>query len=277
MTSPIDLKTLRLGIHGPLAEWLEFNRTGAFASPELLSLVAPFPPPARMIITTGLTEPKDFASHGYDILKALSEASPKPLSASHDVLDFGVGAGRLARMFKGFRGRYTGVDVDAGNVAWVGRALSHVKAVLTKPRKPLPLTSQQFDLIVSVSVFSHMSERDQLFYLAELARLATPGAVVLLTVHGERALQRAETEERIFKMLQVPASAIKSARQSFQNGGFRFIRQWFGHLNNLFYAYGITFISEDYVRRVWSKFFDVVSIRSGAIHDFQDIIVLRAR
>ncbi len=277
MTSLMDLTSLRLGIHGPLAEWLEFNRTGAFTSPELLGLIAPFPPLPRMIITTGLTEPKDFASHGYDILKALSEASPTPLSDFHDVLDFGVGVGRLARMFKGFRGRYTGVDVDARNVAWVDRALSHVKAVLTKPRKTLPLTSQQFDLIISVSVFSHMSERDQLFYLAELARLATPGAIVLLTVHGERALQRAETEDRIYKMLEVSASAIKDARQSFQRGGFRFIRQWFGHLNNLFYAYGITFISEDYARRVWSKYFDVISIRSGAIHDFQDIIVLRAR
>jgi len=268
---------MHLGVHGPLPDWLEFNRTGAFTSWEALALVAPFPPLDRVQITTGLKDLTAFASHGYDIFSALNSASPKPLPSFSDVLDFGVGAGRLARLFKGFRGTYTGVDVDGYNVAWVSRALSHVRAVRTTPRKPLPFAAQSFDLIVSISVFSHMNERDQFFYLSELARVAKPGATLLLSTHGNRALARAVAEPGVFDMLQVPRRAVMTAHDTFATRGFHFIRQWRGHLNNLFYAYGITFISEAYIREIWARTFDVLDIKSGAIHDFQDIVVLRAR
>ncbi|MBL8645288.1 MAG: class I SAM-dependent methyltransferase, partial [Rhodospirillaceae bacterium] len=170
-----DLARVRDGIHSDLSDWLEFNRAGAFESYEHLALAAPFPPPDRMQVTTGLTDPIAFAAHGHDIFKALSAASPQPLSDFADVLDFGVGAGRLARMFKGFRGRYTGIDVDSNNVAWVARTLKYVKAFHTKPRRAWPLEARQFDYIVSISVFSHMCEKDHLFYLSEVARVAKPG------------------------------------------------------------------------------------------------------
>jgi SAM-dependent methyltransferase len=271
-----DIELIRNGIHSNLDDWLAFNRVGAFESEANLALAAPFPPKDRMQITTGLTEPRDFAAHGYDILKALSEASPQPLAGFSDVLDFGVGVGRLARMFKGFRGRYTGIDVDGQNIAWVARALPYVNAVQTTPKQPLPFAGRSFDLIVSISVFSHMTERDHLFYLSELARVAKPGAIVMLTVHGERALMRAETEPRIFEMLSIPRPALAEIRARFPRPGFSFILQK-GHLTSAAYEYGITFISSDYVAAEWSKTFEVLGVHSGAIHDFQDIIVLRAR
>jgi SAM-dependent methyltransferase len=230
-----------------------------------------------MLVTTGLTNPTHFAAHGFDVFHALNDAAPKPLPEFSDVLDFGVGVGRLARLFKGFRGTYTGVDVDAHNIAWVNRALSHVKAILTQPRKALPLPDAAYDLIISVSVFSHMNEADHLFYLSELARVAKPGATLLLSTHGERALTRGVSDESVFNVLQVSRQRVLNAHAAFDRRGFQFIRQWRGHLNNLFYAYGITFISASYIRDVWSRYFDVVDIRSGAIHDFQDIVVLKAR
>jgi SAM-dependent methyltransferase len=277
MSGPPNIEDLRKGIHGPLASWLEFNRIGAFETPGGLELVAPFPPAHRMQITTGLTDPKDFASHGYDVLKALSEASPRPIASFKDVLDFGVGAGRLARMFKGFTGRYSGVDVDRKNILWIKEGLPYVDATRTRPKKALPFGPQQFDLIVSISVFSHMNEKDHLFYLQDLARLAKPGAIVMLSIHGERALHRTETEPNVFAMMEVSKKGVRLAREAFGQSGFHFIRQWRGHLNSLFYAYGITFISESYVKREWSTHFDVIGYRSGAIHDFQDIVVLQAR
>lgn len=271
----INLENIRLGIHGPLNEWLDFNRVHAFESEANMALVAPFPPHDRMLITTGLVDPKDFASHGYDVLKALNDVSPQPLSSFSSVLDFGVGAGRLARMFKGFKGNYTGIDVDEQNIKWINSALKYVRAIHTRPKKPLPFPNAEFDLVISVSVFSHMNENDHLFYLTEIARVTKPGACILLTTHGERALNRAENEDRIFNMLQVSKRAVAKARKALSAGGFKFIRQWFGHLSSFFYAYGITFISAAYVERVWSKYFQVISVRSGAIHDFQDIVVLK--
>ena len=272
----INIDNIRLGIHGPLNEWLEFNRHGAFESAENLALAAPFPPKDRMQVTTGLTDPKDFASHGYDILKALSDACPQSLASFKDVLDFGVGAGRLARMFKGFQGRYTGIDVDGKNIAWVGSALKHVTALQTKPKQKLPFAEKSFDLIISVSVFSHMNERDQFFYLKQIARVAKPGATIMLTIHGERAQQRAQTEDNIFKMLVVSQKAFVRESHALKTKGFGFIRQWGGHLNSFLYPYGITFISDSYIKEEWTKYFEFKAIHHGAIHDFQDIVVLQA-
>ena len=98
----------------------------------------------------------------------------------------------------------------------------------------------------------------------------------MLTVHGERALHRAENEPDIFKMLAIPARSVKTTRQLFANEGFSFILQN-GHLTTSEYEYGITFTSEAYISRTWNRYFDVLQVASGAIHDFQDIVVLRAR
>jgi SAM-dependent methyltransferase len=279
-----DFDKIQDGVNSELEDWLAFNRTDAFVTPGGLEFVAPFPPPTLMLWVSGLTDARDFASHGCDIFKALSLACPTPLPAFSSILDFGVGVGRLARMFKGFRGRYAGVDVDKRHIAWVSQALDYVEAFASQPKHRLPFPDASFDCIISISVFTHMSEHDQFFYLEELARLAQPGATLLLTVHGERSLQRAEAEEKIFKMLSVPESSIPATRAAFENSGFNFIRQYRNFASSLFkyltsdrYEYGITFISEGYMREHWSKYFDIVHFYPGAIHDFQDIVVLKAR
>jgi SAM-dependent methyltransferase len=264
----------RLGIHAPLKDWLELNLHGAFSSPENLSLIAPFPPRELMQNTTGATDPRVFAHHSYTILEALTAANPKPWDQFNDILDFGVGVGRVARMFKGFRGRYTGVDIDARHVAWVSSALTYVRAVTTFPKQSLPFGWNSFDGVISVSVFTHMTEKDHFFYLLELARVTRTGSVLLLTTHGTRALERAEKEEDIFNMLSVPRAETKKARDVLSSTGFHFILQQQGHLTTAGYKYGITFISENYIRQRWSAFFDVVHIVAGGLHDFQDIVVL---
>lgn len=264
------------GINGDLDAWIDFNRKEAFDTPNGLDNVAPFPPKELIENTSGLTRQDHFASHGCDILQALSLASPKPLASFSDILDFGVGVGRLARLFKGFRGKYTGVDIDARHVAWVAENLDHVNAIVTTPRKPFPFAGKRFDCVISISVFTHMNENDQFFYLKELASITRPGAILMLTVHGERALHRAENEPDIFKMLAIPARSVKTTRQLFANEGFSFILQN-GHLTTSEYEYGITFTPETYIRRTWNQYFDVLQVASGAIHDFQDIVVLQAR
>jgi SAM-dependent methyltransferase len=236
---------------------------------------SPFPPPHLMQIVAGTDSSADFAQHGKDIYQALSGVSPKPLMEFGSILDFGVGCGRLARMFGGFRGRYVGVDIDKRLVEWVAGALPYVHAVATEPNRSIAL-DEQFEAIISVSVFSHLDDRTHLFYLSELRRLAMPGGYLFLTVHGERALQRAEQSPEMFRLLGIPMSGIAQSRESFTHGnGYNFVLQSDVHLTADNYQYGITFISADYIQNEWAQLFEIVHIASGAIHDFQDIVVLR--
>lgn len=240
---------------------------------ETLSFAAPFPPPELMQRVSGLTTNADFASHGRDIFLALQRASPKPLREYTSILDFGVGSGRLARMFKGFVGLYCGADVDHELLNWTAGALPWVRPLHTVARVALPCADQQFDCVISVSVFTHMNEEDSLFYLRELRRVSRPGATLLLTVHGRRATERAVGEVSIANMLASSPSEIATALRSIQTGGFYFAKQN-GHLTTDQYDYGNSFTSEHYIRKEWSRFFSVSRVVSGAIHNFQDIVVL---
>ena len=266
-----------LDVHSDLDLWLRFNRSVAFESEENLRKVAPFAPPDLMYNSSGCRTNQDFAAHGTDIFAALSRSSPKPLANFDRWLDFGVGVGRLARMFKGFRGRCTGVDIDPHNIGWVSRQLPWVDAVLTQPRKPLPLAAATFNAVASVSVFTHMNEEDCAFYLSELKRVSLPGAYLFLTVCGETALVRAENEENIRAMMAISPNELNEARKRLESGkGFYFGIQN-GHLTSRAYAYGNTFIGASYIMRRWINHFKVVSLWAGGIHDFQDIVVLQRR
>jgi SAM-dependent methyltransferase len=271
------LDQLDRGMRMPTEDWLDLNARLVFERPELMGSVAPFPPPHLMQNVSGLTSQADFAAHGVTIYRAIQDASPKPLADYRSILDFGCGCGRLARLFKGHIGKLVGCDIDGRHVDWINGHLSHMAAVQTQPNAALPFSDNAFDAVISVSVFSHLDEKSQKLYLAELARVSTNGAYLFLTIHGERAMERAIKEDRIYKMLEVPEIALQNAATGMREGKHNFIIQKNGHLTSDNYRYGITFIPEIYIKRVWDEFFEVIGIVGGAIHDFQDIVVCRKR
>jgi ubiquinone/menaquinone biosynthesis C-methylase UbiE len=265
-----------LGVHSDLASWMQLNIIGA-TSDEQSRLIAPFPPPFLMFNSTACKTNEEFASHGIEVFTALARASPKPLGSFEKWLDFGVGVGRLARMFLGYRGTYAGVDVDPDAIEWISANLPWLTPVLSQPSQPLPLQDSSFDAVVSISVFTHMSGRDQDFYLAELQRVTQPGAMLFLTVCGERVLSRAENEEQLRDMMVISQRSLRKARKNFDSGEGFFFEAQQGHLTTKHYKYGNTFVNASYIMREWSRFFKVIAIWSGAIHDFQDIVVLLRR
>jgi SAM-dependent methyltransferase len=265
---------MALDVNSSPEEWAEFNARPMVERLVDASQVAPFPPSDMMYRVSGLRDEQDFAQHGKHLFLALSQASPKPLALYRSILDFGVGSGRVARMFMGFKGSYVGADVDHELVNWVSGAMSWVTPMCTIPREPLRCPDAVFELVIAVSVFTHMNELDSEFYLRELHRVTRPGATLLLTVHGERALKRAETEEIIFNMISVGRTDIQAARSRSHSPGFTFILQPDGHLTTDRYEYGISFTDETYIKSKWSSIFRINRIAYGAIYDFQDIVVM---
>ncbi len=264
------------GFDGQLEGWLAVNEAAIHANKDVAA-VAPFPPRDLMAATSGLTSEQDFARHGIDIIRALAAASPEPLNCYRSWLDFGVGAGRLARLFKGYRGDYVGVDIDANMVRWARGNLPWVKALRAAPRHRIPAAAERFEAAVSISVFTHLNEDDHRFYLGELCRVTRPGAILFLTVHGGRALERAAADPMILDLLGIPSDALAAAGLALAEGeGFHFTRQA-GHLTTPDYEYGVTFVNRRWIDAVWTQWFDIESYAAGAIHDFQDIVVARRR
>lgn len=286
----MNVENYELGCRMPVEQWAQLNRSGVFDEPSLLKYVGPFPPLELMQNTTGLTEVSEFAGHGSDFWTVLSEAASKPLSEYESVLDFGCGCGRLARMFKGHPGRFAGCDIDPRHIDWCSSAISFMEAKLSSVCPPIPFRDNEFELIISISIFTHLTERSQDQFLEDLARICRPDGLLLLTIHGARGLERAHTEPGIRAMLEVEDELFNAASREFKAGKYAFILQQ-GHLTTLGpdgslatdkvisapFEYGITFIPEAYVREHWSKWFEIIDYRVGAVHDFQDLVVLRRR
>lgn len=278
------------GCNLPADVWADVNRTKVFELPwQFYQYVSPFPPLELMEITSGLTSEKDFASHGADFWLAFSSASKKPLSKYSSILDFGCGCGRFARMLKGYHGILAGCDIDPHNVNWCSAFLPFMVTKLSKVYPPLPYNDNEFEAIISISIFTHLNEDSQNTFLRELFRICQPNGRLFLTVHGLRAIERASSENSILRMLNVDHQLFHKACLNFNNNTYAFILQD-GHLTNTSsdsknikkmykaitdpYEYGITFIPQSYLSTHWGQWFDIIDYRHGALHDFQDIVVL---
>lgn len=261
------------GMAGSLAPWLKFNLTTALTSARAADYAAPFPPTELMYRTTGLQKNRDFAQHGADILTALSAASPSPLNAFGTVLDFGVGVGRVARYFKGFTGRYIGLDIDPDNLNWIAESMPWVEAVRSQANAAIPVEPGIIEAAISVSVFTHIDEAATDFYIDELNRLLRPGGIAFLTLHGERALQRALADTAVATLMGIAGERLEQAKVTLEQEGFDFIEQY-THLTQANYRYGTTFVSQRKAEELFGRRFTVLRFVPGAIHSFQDLIVL---
>ena len=114
----------------------------------------------------------------------------RPPEADRRWLDFGCGCGRVARHLIGreARPRRPGSTTPestsiAAQIDWAARHLpGRFEVIPTAP--PTALAGGSFDLIFTISVFTHLDEAMQEAWLAELARLLRPGGLLLATTHA---------------------------------------------------------------------------------------------
>jgi len=105
------------------------------------------------------------------------------LLPSHDLVDVGCGAGRLAKHLASYlTGRYLGTDVVPDLVdharELAGRADWRFEAVRDFV---IPEREGAADFVCFFSVFTHLDAADSYRYLAEAARVARPGGRIVFT------------------------------------------------------------------------------------------------
>lgn len=147
---------------------------------------------------------------------------------------------------------------------WASEHLSDAAAFTTnEPTPPARYPNEYFDLIYSVSLFTHLDETLQNTWLNELGRMLKPGGILFASTHGRHTLGSCTPEE--LNQLEDYGMAFRADRK----GRFK--------LDGLPDFYQTTFHSRDYVARQWSRFFDIVDHRDGGLGGHQDLVVLRRR
>ena len=110
----------------------------------------------------------------------------------NSVLDFGCGDGRLTKHLFELIPNATiyGCDVGSREVSQCKQNFTEGNFFVNKAKPPLNLQNYKFDFIFSYSIFTHLSEKNHIAWLRELAQFLTDGGVMLHTTHGYECLKR---------------------------------------------------------------------------------------
>jgi len=127
---------------------------------------------------------------------------------SSKIIDFGCGHGKLAPVsvfFTHSEGEYLGIDINESYISYCRRKyvrLPRVKFHVSKDYNPLysperqsavggsrsygedwPVAANSIDVVIAVSVFTHLQEADAFGYVNKIYTVLKPDALAMLTCH----------------------------------------------------------------------------------------------
>lgn len=273
-------RAIRSGFSASLAcppstrAWRNVRVVGARAGVEVAYLeldvptdprvLGPIPPEHLMDRVAHITNPDLFRLDG---LRAATEVAS--VLARHGaseparLLDWGCGCGRVLPVLRARwpRAHVVGVDVDREAIAWMRGAHADVELEPIDFDPPAPFTARDFDVIIGLSVMTHLDRARQVAWLEELTSRLAPNGLLVLSVHGPMAA-------RITGMTGVQHELAESGVSDSTNDVT---------LNGVLAAgeYRATFQTEVWTRANWRGELEVVDWIVGGLGGFQDLVVLR--
>ena len=148
----------------------------------------PMPSPKLVYLVTGQFDTEAFYGNGVvgaNSIQGILNRHGLELGLFRNILDFGCGCGRVLRHWRTLSGSEVyGIDHNAVLIGWCRRNLPFARFAVNGAGVPLNFPDGMFDFIYSISVFTHLTESSQRFWMNELMRILTPGGHLLFTVHG---------------------------------------------------------------------------------------------
>ena len=221
------------------------------------------PPASLRYRVHGSPDLKSFLNVGKrckeDIEVSLSR-SGENLSSFQNILDFGCGCGRTL-LWLGNHTRSSsvyGTDIDSEAIWWCSKHLGFGKFSVNKPLPPLDFPSGMFDLILAISVFTHLDEDHQFLWLRELERVARRKGVLVLTVHGYHCWKELRNDD------------VKKIQET----GFLFLKSnfWKGLFPEW---YQTAYHTKEYVLENYGKYFEVLDYVPRGLNNHQDLVLLQ--
>ena len=233
----------------PDAEWR------AHGTPDNLLL----PPPEFVALVTGMPQVQPFYWSGLlgaRCIRGLLNKNGFDINRFDAILDFGCGCGRVMRHWKTLNGpRLFGTDYNPYLIDWCRKAFSFAQFSVNELSPPLAYNDAQFDLVYTISIFTHLEASLQLAWMTELSRVLKPGGILFLTVHGATRI----------------ASLPLAQQQQFAAGEMVVHSPELSGSNHC-----ATYHPEAYVRDVLARELTIVDFIPGGAKDAnQDVFLLR--
>lgn len=205
------------------------------------------------------------------VLKAIAETGIEAKS----ILDFGCASGRVVRHFvcQGDFDEVWGADINEQHIRFIQDYLpQEIRAIHNSALPYFPIADSSLDVVTAFSVFTHI-DTFETSWLAEIYRVLRPGGIAFITLHNDEtwdAMWLPEEKDFLLKRLKSTNPDVERyAGQPLPND-----RMFFRHSQVGPYR-GNTFHSNDYIRRTWSRFFDVIDIKPKCHGRIQSAVILQ--
>jgi SAM-dependent methyltransferase len=149
----------------------------------------PIPPQKLIYLVLGSKDISWFLSSGklgVESMQGILEKNGLLLEEFDAILDFGCGVGRVMRHLHNIKGpSLFGTDYNPDLIGWCKTNLKFADFQTNPLVGLLDYKDQSFDFIYALSVFTHLSEPHQDFWIKELSRVLKSGGYLFITVHGK--------------------------------------------------------------------------------------------
>jgi SAM-dependent methyltransferase len=185
-----------------------------------------------------------------------------PLSID-SMLDWGCGCGRVSGFFLKFSNipHIHGCDVDGEAIQWCSDNLKPAEFSVIRFYPPTAYADKAFDLIISFSIFTHLTREVQFAWLKEMHRILSPGGLFLTSVHGEFATS---------------FSFPGDVENILKNGIYEHADNRLDGIAPEGYYKG-TFQKKEYTLKEWSPYFEILEYGEGEALYYQDLVVMKKR
>jgi len=115
------------------------------------------------------------------------------------ILDWGCGPARVIRHLPeviGANCEFYGTDYNKNSIDWCTKNLPNLKFNLNPLEAKLPYSTDFFDVIYGISIFTHLSEQLHYDWYAELYRILKPNGILFITCHGNNFREKLITSEQ---------------------------------------------------------------------------------
>jgi ubiquinone/menaquinone biosynthesis C-methylase UbiE len=181
-----------------------------------------------------------------------------------DVLDWGMGSGRVTQYLQNFPGiDMFGTDIDPVNMGTLHSAgFSKSNFRLTEPGGKIPFDDESFDAVFGISVFTHLTEEMQFYYLAEIRRVLKSNGIGIFSVHGlTQFFMQINDGNTLSQLIE---RGIKVT------GGNDDLEPWFAASRQL---YVNTLHTPNYILRAWKRYFSTISIQMAPLVNTHDLVI----
>jgi SAM-dependent methyltransferase len=229
---------------------------------ENLERSAPLPPRA-LAIRAGVPDPADvidsYRAVGRDTRATILALLGDDWSfAGKRVLDFGCGSGKVMRHFlpEAADCELWGCDIDERSVEWINAELHPpLSAFANGEAPPLDQPSSSFDLVWSVSVFTHLTDH-WAGWLSELHRVLRPDGLAIISFLGGAMYEVWNQEPWVPDRI---GMTVLNHGQDWELGG------------------PTVFHSPWWLREHWGRAFEILELREGSAPREHGLVLLRRR